>query len=118
MIQRRGNLLVAESGGAPNTGRVSIVDQFGNRRTPIDGLPSGISAEGGGPSSPQGLDLRGRTLFVANRPVPYGFDLSSTILFAPLQLVCEGSCDYTHCERRRGINAANEEAITDGLGTN
>ena len=60
-----GNLLVAESGGAPNTGRVSIVDQFGTRRTLIEGLPSGISAEGGGPSGPQGLDLRGRTLFVA-----------------------------------------------------
>lgn len=59
-----GNLLVAESGGVPNTGRVSIIDRNGNRRTLIAGLPSGFSAEGG-PSGPQGLDLRGRSLFVA-----------------------------------------------------
>ena len=64
IITPSGNLLVAESGGAPNTGRVSIVDSSGHRRTLIGGLPSGISAEGG-PSGPQGLDLRGRTLFVA-----------------------------------------------------
>ena len=65
ILTPEGNLLVAETVGAPNAGRVSIVDRFGNRRTLIDGLPSGISAEGGGPSGPSGLDIRGRTLFVS-----------------------------------------------------
>lgn len=57
------NLLVTETLGPPNSGRVSIIDRNGNRRTLVDGLPSGISAEG--PSGPSGLDMRGRTLFVA-----------------------------------------------------
>jgi len=36
------NLLVAEAGNpAPNTGRISLVDQAGNRSTLIDALPSG-----------------------------------------------------------------------------
>jgi hypothetical protein len=61
----RGNLLVGESGiRSPNTGRISIVDQSGNRRTLLAGLPSGIN-EVGDPSGPAGLILRGRTLYVA-----------------------------------------------------
>ncbi|HUQ34579.1 MAG TPA: ScyD/ScyE family protein [Pyrinomonadaceae bacterium] len=63
MLTPEGNLLVTETLGPPNSGRVSIIDHFGNRRTLIDGLPSGISAEG--PSGPSGLDMRGRTLFVS-----------------------------------------------------
>lgn len=58
-----GNFLVTETLGPPNSGRISIIDQNGNRRTLIDGLPSGISAEG--PSGPTGIEIRGRTLFVA-----------------------------------------------------
>lgn len=57
------NLLVTETLGPPNSGRVSIVDRGGSRRTLIDGLPSGISPQG--PSGPTGLDMRDRTLFVA-----------------------------------------------------
>jgi len=73
-----GNLLVAESGtAAPNTGRISIVDLDGHRRTLLSGLPSGIS-DVGTPNGPSGLFMRGRTLFVAvgsgdvgrNGPVP------------------------------------------------
>jgi hypothetical protein len=61
-----GNFLVSENGtGAPNTGRVSIVDPEGNRRTLLDGLPSGIDHTGGR-SGTSGLWLRGRTLFVVN----------------------------------------------------
>jgi len=41
IITSKGNLLVAEAGNGPNTGRISIVDANGNRRTLIDGLPSG-----------------------------------------------------------------------------
>jgi len=37
----RGNFIVAEGGPqVPNNGRVSIVDEDGNRRTLLDGLPS------------------------------------------------------------------------------
>ena len=73
-----GNLLIAESGtAAPNTGRISIVDLIGNRRTLVAGLPSGIS-DVGTPNGPSGLFMRGRTLYVAigsgdvgrNGPVP------------------------------------------------
>lgn len=63
-----GNLLVAEVGTAAapvNTGRVSIVDADGGRRTLIDGLPSAPKNAANTPSGPSGLFLRGRTLFVA-----------------------------------------------------
>jgi hypothetical protein len=60
-----GNLLVAENGALPpNTGRISIVDLEGNRRTLLDGLPSGAN-EVVGPAGPSGLFMRGRTLYVA-----------------------------------------------------
>ena len=51
-----GNLLVAETGPMPNSGRVSIVDHNGTRRTLIDGLPSGINTAtvGQDPSGPSG----------------------------------------------------------------
>jgi len=59
------NLLVAEAGTrAPNTGRISIVDPEGHRRTLLDGLPSGIN-DVNEPSGPAGLFIRGRTLYVA-----------------------------------------------------
>lgn len=62
----RNNLIVAETGtGAPNSGRISIVDLNGNRRTLLAGLPSGIN-ETGEPSGPGGLYLRGRTLYIVN----------------------------------------------------
>ena len=57
-----GSLIVAEAGNGPNTGRLSIIDQSGTRRTLIDALPSGISPEG--ISGPSGVDLKGRTLYV------------------------------------------------------
>ena len=63
-----GNLLVAEvgTGASPsNSGRVSIVDADGTRRTLIEGLPSAPSNAVNTPSGPSGLYLRGRTLFVA-----------------------------------------------------
>lgn len=60
----QGNLLVSESGtAAPNTGRISLVDLNGNRRTFLAGLPSGVS-DVGTPSGPAGLLIRGRTLYV------------------------------------------------------
>jgi hypothetical protein len=64
-LTNQGNLLVSESGtGAPGSARISIVDPSGNRRTLLDGLPSGIS-DVGSPLGPAGLFMSGRTLYVA-----------------------------------------------------
>jgi hypothetical protein len=68
ILSQKGNLLVAEQGNGPNTGRISILDPTsGERRTLLDGLPSGINNLGGfpAPSGPSGLAMRGRTLFIA-----------------------------------------------------
>ena len=60
----KGNLLIAESGNGPNTGRLSILDLSGNRRTLIDGLPSGAAPPNNAILGPSGLAMRGRTLFI------------------------------------------------------
>jgi hypothetical protein len=68
ILSNLGNLLVAEQGNGPNTGRISILDRNGGeRRTLLDGLPSGINNLGGfpAPSGPSGLAMRGRALFIA-----------------------------------------------------
>ena len=66
----KGNLLVAEGGHGPNTGRISIVDPTGVRRTLVDGLPSAfnLTAEGS-PSGPSGIAIRGNTVYVS---IAYG----------------------------------------------
>jgi hypothetical protein len=62
----QGNLLVGETGTPePNTGRISIVDPDGNRRTLLDGLPSGIN-DVLEPSGPAGVFVRGRTIYIAS----------------------------------------------------
>ncbi|HEX4667175.1 MAG TPA: ScyD/ScyE family protein [Chthoniobacterales bacterium] len=64
LLTTQGNLLVAESGDATaGSGRISIVDPSGNRRTLLDGLPS-APADVGDPSGPTGILMRGRTLYV------------------------------------------------------
>jgi hypothetical protein len=68
ILSQSGDLLVAEQGDGPNTGRISVLDpRSGERRTLLDGLPSGINTLGGfpAPSGPSGLAMRGRTLFIA-----------------------------------------------------
>jgi hypothetical protein len=61
-----GNFIVAEGGPeVPNNGRVSIVDQQGNRRTLIDGLPSARTFVGDF-NGTTGVWLDGRTLYVLN----------------------------------------------------
>jgi hypothetical protein len=61
----QGNLLISEDGdGTPHSGRISIVEPNGTRRTLLAGLPSGMS-DVGEPSGPGGLAMRGRTLYVA-----------------------------------------------------
>jgi hypothetical protein len=61
-----GNLLVAEGGTGPNTGRISIVSRTGVRRTLVDGLPSGINLDGANPApiGPTGLEYVADTLYV------------------------------------------------------
>jgi hypothetical protein len=64
-LSNQGNLIVSETGNAtPNSGRLSIVSPSGARRTLISGMPSGI-ADVGDPSGPDGVFMRGRTLYVA-----------------------------------------------------
>lgn len=62
----QGNLFVSETGTrmANNTGRVSIINQDGFRRTFLDGMPSGIN-DVNEASGPAGLFVRDRTLYVA-----------------------------------------------------
>ena len=62
ILSPAGSLIVVEAGDGPNTGRLSIIDKSGSRRTLIDGLPAGISPEG--ISGPSGIDLKGRTLYL------------------------------------------------------
>jgi hypothetical protein len=64
-LTNQGNLLVSETGTTiPNSGRISIINPNGNRRTLLDGLPSAIN-DVFEPSGPAGLFMRGRTLYVA-----------------------------------------------------
>src|SRR5262245_12732871 len=60
-----GQILVAENGDAPNTGRVSVITTDGRRFTLIDGLPSGPSAPNNDPSGVSSLALRNRTLYMS-----------------------------------------------------
>ena len=60
----QGRLFVSETGPpAVNSGRVSIVDTDGVRRTLLSGLPSAIGSIGDF-SGPTGIFMRGRTLYV------------------------------------------------------
>ena len=64
-LTNQGNLLVSETGTtAPRSGRISIIDPNGNRRTLLRGLPSGLN-DVGDPSGPAGIFIRGRTVYLA-----------------------------------------------------
>ncbi len=64
-LTNQGNLLVSETGTMTlHSGRISIIDPSGNRRTLLDGLPSAIN-DVNEPSGPAGIFMRGRTLYVA-----------------------------------------------------
>lgn len=64
-LTHQGRLLVTEAGdGTPDSGRISIVERDGSRRTLLDGLPS-APADVGDPSGPSGLLLRGPLLLLA-----------------------------------------------------
>ncbi len=65
-LSNQNNLLVSETGttGVVHSGRISIVDKDGVRRTLLDGLPSATN-DVNEASGPAGLVMRGRTLYVA-----------------------------------------------------
>jgi hypothetical protein len=63
-LSNQGNLIVSETGTpTPHSGRISIVDPLGHRRTLLDRLPSGI-ADVPDPAGPAGLVMHGRTVYV------------------------------------------------------
>ena len=65
IFSQHSNLLVAEMGFGPNSGRISIVDPLsGQQRTLLDGLPSGFVLPSDISSGPSGLVMRGRTLYL------------------------------------------------------
>ncbi len=68
ILTPRGNFLVTETSGSPNSGRLSFVSRAGVRRSLIEGLPSGIGVtlEGGG--GPNAMALRERTLYLSIGP--------------------------------------------------
>jgi hypothetical protein len=67
VLTNQGNLLVSETGIVGNfvSGRISIVSPSGGRRTLLDGLPQGTNAAGRDASGPNGITMRGRTIYVA-----------------------------------------------------
>jgi len=67
VLTNQGNLLISETGIAnvPASGRISIVSPDGTRRTLLDGLPQGTNAAGRDASGPNGITMRGRTIYVA-----------------------------------------------------
>jgi hypothetical protein len=121
----QGNLLVSESGTrTPNTGRISIVDLLGNRRTLLAGMPSGIN-DVGDASGPAGVFIHGRTLYVAigvgdvGRPgplpgttVPNPNPISSPIFSSVLAIHFSA-----RVERTTGgfmLSLANQQALAGG----
>ncbi|MEO8072324.1 MAG: ScyD/ScyE family protein [Acidobacteriota bacterium] len=65
--QRQGYFLVSEAGIAdvPNSGRISIITNDGQRFTLLDGLPSGPAAPSNDPSGPSALLIQGNKLYIA-----------------------------------------------------
>jgi hypothetical protein len=61
----KNNLIVSETGtlGVLHSGRISIIDAQGARRTLLDGLPSATN-DVGDASGPAGIFMRGRTLYL------------------------------------------------------
>jgi hypothetical protein len=110
---------VSESGtGLPNTGRISIVDREGNRRTLLDGVPSGIN-DVGEPSGPAGLFMRGRTLYVVigvgdsllPGPVPNP-NLSSPIFSSILEIHFSANVERNNPQFT--LTSADQQALAAG----
>src|SRR3954471_7475363 len=87
-----GNLLVGENGKTPNSGRISLVSQGGNRRTLIDSLPSGLSAPNNDPDGVTSFLLQGRTLYITL-----------------------GEGDVLRNGTKQGTNVVNPDGVSSGL---
>lgn len=124
-LTSQGNLLVSENGTIPpDTGRISIVDPSGNRRTLLDGLPSAIS-DVGEPSGPHGIFMRGRALYVAigtgdvGRPGPFpgttipNPDPISSPIFSSV-LAIHFSADVEKITSGFTLTLTNQEALASG----
>src|ERR1043166_9681859 len=69
-LSNQGNLFVSETGTpALNSGRISIVDSDGNRRTLLDGLPSAIN-DVNEPSGPDRKSTRLNSSHVSESRMP------------------------------------------------
>jgi len=119
------NLLVSETGTTDlNSGRISILDSSGNRRTLLDGLPSAIN-DVNEPSGPAGLFMRGRTLYVAigvgdvgragplpGTTVPNPAGPSSPIFSSVLAI--QFSANTENITTGFTLTVANQEALANG----
>ncbi len=124
-LTNQGNLLVSESGTtALHSGRISIVDPSGNRRTLLDALPSAIN-DVNEPSGPAGIFMRGRTLYVAmgtgdaGRPgpipgttIPNPNPISSPIFSSVLAI--QFSANTEKVTNGFTLTVANQEALAGG----
>jgi len=124
-LTNQGNLLVSETGNAAlHSGRISIVDPLGNRRTLIDGLPSAIN-DVNEPAGPAGIFMRGRTLYVAmgtgdagragpfpGTTVPNPNPISSPIFSSVLGI--QFSANTENATTGFTLTTADEEALANG----
>ena len=125
LLTPAGNLLVTEVGTSPNSGRVSLIDKSGIRKTLIDGLPSGLAAPNMDPDGPNGLALKGNALYILNgegdgfrngtRPntiVPNPAGPSSPLFSSLMKLTLSGSVDAA--AGGMTLTAANQATLADG----
>lgn len=110
LVTSGGHLLIAEGGEAtPNTGRLSLSDLAGNRRTLLDGLPSGpapdnVQGPAGVQLSPNGKRLRlaigtGDSTVLAGDPeseIPNPMGPSSPIFSSLLRIDFSVAVDHVH----------------------
>src|SRR5258707_10103412 len=64
ILTAQGNFLVTEATMSPNTGRLSFVSRGGNRRSLMEGLPSGVEVTAQYGIGPTAMSLRDRTLYL------------------------------------------------------
>lgn len=125
VLTDHGRLLIAEAGdGSSGSGRISILDRDGSRRTLVAGLPSG-TADVGTPSGPSGMFMRGRSLYLAMgtgdtgvmgpRPGTTLENLHgpSSPIFSSV-LAMHFSADAEHRTSGFTLTAADEQALAEG----
>ncbi|HEU4478768.1 MAG TPA: ScyD/ScyE family protein, partial [Pyrinomonadaceae bacterium] len=114
------NLIVSENGtlGVLHSGRISIVDPDGSRRTLLGGLPSATS-DVGEPSGPAGVFVRGRTLYLViglgNTLLPGGIpnDNPASPIFSSL-LAIHFSAAVEKTTNGFTLTPANQQTLADG----